>query len=460
MKGPGSGRQHYGSISLKTWEYRVKIMYQILKDKIEKKSAKIGIIGLGYVGLPLAAAFAEEGFSVTGIDTSSRRIRSIKNGKSYIMDVPTKVIAELVSNKLLSASDDYGIVKKLDVIIICVPTPLSKTKEPDISFIMSAVDNIIKNKRKGQLYVLESTSYPGTTEEMLLPKFQNSSFKVDRDFFLAFSPERVDPSNKVYTTSSIPKVVGGVSGRSTKLAESLYGRIVGDVIPVSSSTVAEMAKLLENTFRSVNIALVNELALMCEKLKVDTWEVIDAAKTKPFGFMPFYPGPGIGGHCINIDPLYLSWKANLHGFKSRFIELADNINSSMPEYVVNRAISVLNKRRKPVKGCRILVLGAAYKKDVSDTRESPSLEIIRLFLEKQAVVSYHDPYVAIIKVDGKKLKSVGLRKDLIKKQDCVILTTGHCAFDYEKIAGSAKLVLDTRDAFRKANVKGRNIIRL
>jgi UDP-N-acetyl-D-glucosamine dehydrogenase len=437
-----------------------KTMYKILKDKIENKKARIGIIGLGYVGLPLAVAFAERSFEVVGIDVSTTRVNSIKNGKSYIMDVPTETVAKLVSQRLLGATTNYSVIKKLDAIIICVPTPLSKTKEPDISFIVAALKSIMKNKRKGQLYVLESTTYPGTTEEILLPKLETGSFKIDKDFFLAFSPERVDPSNKVYTTNTIPKVVGGVTRKSTEVAKLLYSKIVDKVIPVSSSKVAEMAKLLENTFRSVNIGLVNELAFMCEKLDVDVWEVINAAKTKPFGFMPFYPGPGIGGHCINIDPLYLSWKASLHGFRSRFIEIADNINSSMPQYVVSRVISALNKRRKPVKGCKILVLGITYKKDVEDTRESPSFEIIRLFLREEAIVNYHDPYVTNIRVNGKTLNSSNLRKDFIRKQDCIILATDHNAFDYERIAKNAKLIFDTRNAFCNANVRGRNIISL
>jgi len=435
-------------------------MYQILKNKIEKKTAKIGVIGLGYVGLPLAVSFAEKGFEVVGIDTSVKRVRSIKNGRSHIMDVSTAAVTELVARGLLDATDDYAVVKRLDAIIICVPTPLGKTKEPDISFIVSAVKDIIKNKRKGQLYVLESTTYPGTTEEILLPQLENGRYKVDRDFFLAFSPERVDPSNRVYTTNNIPKVVGGVSKKSTELARLFYGKIIDQVIPVSSSKVAEMAKLLENTFRSVNIGLVNELALMCEKLHVDVWEVINAAKTKPFGFMPFYPGPGIGGHCINIDPLYLSWKASLHGFRSRFIEVADNINSSMPQHVVNRVISALNRRRKPIKGCKILVLGAAYKKDVSDTRESPSFEIIKLFQEREAKVNYHDPYVPNIKIDGKVLRSKALRRDFLKAQDCVVLATDHNAFDYETIIKNAKLIFDSRNAFRDKGIKNKKIIKL
>jgi len=435
-------------------------MYKILKSKIENKTAKIGIVGLGYVGLPLAVAFAEEGFEVFGIDTSLKRTNSIKHGKSYIIDVPSEKVEKLVSSGLLNATDNCGVVKRLDAVIICVPTPLGKTKEPDISFIVSAVKEIIKNRRRGQLYVLESTTYPGTTEEILLPRLKEGSYKIDRDFFLAFSPERVDPGNRIYTTNNIPKVVGGVTKKSTLAVKMLYDQIVDEVIPVSSSKVAEMAKLLENTFRSVNIGLVNELALMCEKMHINVWEVINAAKTKPFGFMPFYPGPGIGGHCINIDPLYLSWKARLHGFEARFIELADGINSAMPQYVVERVISALNERSKPVNGCKILVLGASYKKDVDDVRESPSLEIMRLFLEKGAVVTYCDPYVSSIKVDGKKFTSSALKNDLLRKQDCVVLATDHSAFDYQKIKDSAKLVFDTRNAFANRDIKNKNILPL
>ena len=435
-------------------------MYQTLKNKIENGSAKIGVVGLGYVGLPLAVAFAGKGFEVAGIDTSAKRVKSLKKGKSHILDVSTEAVTRLVKKGLLGATDDYAVVKRLDAIIICVPTPLSKTKEPDISYIVSALKNIIKNKRSGQLYILESTTYPGTTEEILLPMFESGGFKVDKDFCLAFSPERVDPSNKVYTTNNIPKVVGGVSKKSTELAKLFYGKIVDQVVPVSSSKVAEMAKLLENTFRSVNIGLVNELALMCEKLDVDVWEVINAAKTKPFGFMPFYPGPGIGGHCINIDPLYLSWKASLHGFRSRFIEVADNINSSMPQYVVKRVSAALNGRRKPIKGCRILVLGVTYKKDVSDTRESPSFEIIKLFMDREAKVTYHDPYTSNIKVDGKILKSKTLKRNFVKGQDCVVLATDHSAFDYGWIAKNSRLVFDSRNAFKSNGIKNKKIIKL
>ncbi len=435
-------------------------MYRVLRDKIETRSARIGVVGLGYVGLPLATAFAEEGFDVKGIDASPQRVNTLKKGISYILDVSSKTVRELVKDNRLGATTSYAVVRRLDVVIICVPTPLSKSKGPDMSYVMSAVDNIIHNRRKGQLYILESTTYPGTTEEILLPKFRRGLAGLDKDFFLVFSPERVDPSNKIYNTNTIPKVVGGVTEKSTKLAAQLYSSIVNTVVPVSSSRVAEMAKLLENTFRSVNIGLVNELALMCEKLNIDVWEVIDAAKTKPFGFMPFYPGPGIGGHCINIDPLYLSWKASIHGFKSHFIEIADMINSSMPRHVVNRVMSALNEKRKPIRGANILVLGVAYKRDVSDTRESPSLEIIRLLMQRGAVVSYHDPYAPNIDVEGKVLRSVSLKRERLKKQDCVILATDHTNFDYRRIAENASLILDTRNAFSNAGVKKKNIVRL
>ena len=435
-------------------------MYKVLKDKISSKSAKIGVIGLGYVGLPLAVSFAEQKFEVVGIDISGFRVKSIKKGKSYIMDIPTKTVSLLAKNGFLSATSDYSVVKKLDIIIICVPTPLSKTKEPDISFIMSAIKNIIKYRRRGQLYILESTTYPGTTDEMLLPRFDDGGFKRDKDFFLSFSPERVDPRNKTYTTNNIPKVVGGITKKSTMLTKEIYGKIVEEVIPVSSSKVAEMTKLLENTFRSVNIGLVNELALMCQALDVDVWEVINAASTKPFGFMPFYPGPGIGGHCINIDPLYLSWKASLHGFRSRFIELADNINSSMPRYVANRVISALNKKGKAVKDSKILILGVSYKRDINDTRESPAFEIMRFFREEEAEVCYHDPHVPKVKFDGAVHKSAELNSDYIKKQDCLILAMDHASFDYEKIAHNAKLIFDTRNAFSHRGIESKKIIKL
>ncbi len=433
-------------------------MFKILKSKIENKTAKIGIVGLGYVGLPLAVAFAEEGFEVFGIETGSKKVNSIKKGESYIIDVPSEKVERLVSSGLLSATDDYKVVRKLDAIVICVPTPLGKTREPDISFIVSAIAGIIKNRRRGQLYVLESTTYPGTTEEILLPKFEEGSHKIDHDFLLAFSPERVDPSNRIYTTNNIPKVVGGVTKDSTQAAKLLYSQIVDEVIPVSSSKVAEMTKLLENTFRSVNIGLVNELARMCDRMDINVWEVINAAKTKPFGFMPFYPGPGIGGHCINIDPLYLSWKARLYGFEARFIELADGVNSSMPRYVVQCVMNALNERGKALMRSKILVLGAAYKKDVDDLRESPSLEIMKIFLEKGAVVTYSDPHASRIMLDSRSFKSSPLRNGFIRKQDCIVLATDHSAFDYKKIHRCAKLIFDTRNAFAARGIKNKNIL--
>jgi len=435
-------------------------MYGTLKDKIRKKTARIGIVGLGYVGLPLAVSFAEEGFRVTGIDLNKKRVKTLKTKASYIMDVATESVGELVSKKRLTATSDYSLTRKLDVIIICVPTPLSKTKEPDISMIMASIENIIANRKRGQLYVLESTTYPGTTEEMLLPKFADDSYKVDRDFFLAFSPERVDPRNRIFNTENIPKVVGGVTRKSTLLTKELYSNIVEKVICVSSSKVAEMAKLLENTFRSVNIGLVNEMALMSEALNVDIWEVIEAAGTKPFGFMSFYPGPGIGGHCINIDPLYLSWKASLHGFRSNFIEVADTINSSMPRYVVNKVIRAMNKRGKAVKDSKIMVLGVAYKKDINDTRESPSLEIIRQLIQEKAVVNYSDPHVPRIKLDGSAMRSRRLSQRVLKKQDCVILATDHESYDYKAVLGSSKLIFDARNAFNRYGLKSKKIVRL
>jgi len=417
-----------------------------LKKKILDKKAKVGIIGLGYVGLPLAVEFANSGFKVYGIDTDRGRVEDINKGLSYINDVSSNNVSRLVDEKLLSATRDYRVIKKLDAVIICVPTPLSKTREPDISYIIQAVKKIATHKKRGQLIVLESTTYPGTTDEIVLPMLESSGLKIDEDFFLAFSPERIDPANKSFTTSQIPKLIGGVTKESGKLAEYLYSQVISNVFLVSSSKIAEMAKLLENTFRSVNIGLVNEITLMCNKLGVDVWEVIEAAKTKPFGFMPFYPGPGIGGHCIKIDPLYLSWKARLHGFEAKFIDLADQVNSGMPEYVANKLISSLNDRGKAVKDAKILTLGVAYKKDVSDTRESPALDIIRILKNHGAVLSYHDPYVSEIDIDGKRLGSVKLNKNTLKNKDCVLIATDHTSLDYKRIVKESKLIIDARNA--------------
>ncbi|MDP6685529.1 MAG: nucleotide sugar dehydrogenase, partial [Candidatus Omnitrophota bacterium] len=377
-----------------------------LKSKITDKKAHIGIIGLGYVGLPLAVEFAKAGFHVTGIDIDKSRVSKIQKGISYILDVPSEDIKELVSSKKLNATHDKCVLNKTDVIIICVPTPLRKTKEPDISFILSATEDIAANLRKGQLIILESTTYPGTTEEVILSKLSADSLRVGKDFSLAFSPERVDPGNLKYKTKDIPKVVGGVTNGCTDLAKSLYSQIIKEVVAVSSPRSAEMVKLLENTFRAVNIGLINELALMCDKMDLDIWEIIDAAKTKPFGFMPFYPGPGLGGHCLPCDPLYLSWKARSHGFETRLIELAAEINLSMPHFVVDKVTSALNEHKKALKGSRVLVIGVTYKKDVNDMRESPALAIINSLNEKEAKVQYHDPLVTNFAVDGLKLDSV------------------------------------------------------
>jgi UDP-N-acetyl-D-glucosamine dehydrogenase len=435
-------------------------MFNELKSKIENKKANIGIIGQGYVGLPLAVEFAKAGFKVTGFDTDDKKVSSINKGVSYIMDVPAKDVKELVNSGKLKATTDTKLLNKMDTIIICVPTPLRKTKEPDISYILSASEAIANNIRKGQLIILESTTYPGTTEEIILPKLESSSFKVGKDFFLAFSPERVDPGNLKYKTKDITKIVGGITPECTELARLLYFQAIKEVVSVSSTRSAEMVKLLENTFRSVNIAMVNELALMCHKMNLDVWEIINAAKTKPFGFMPFYPGPGIGGHCIPLDPLYLSWKARQHGFEARFIELADEINSSMPHYVVDKITSILNEKKKPLKGSNILVIGITYKKDINDVRESPGLEIVDSLIKKDAHVHCHDPLVSGFELDGgKKITTVKLTKESISSSDLVVIITDHSDIDYKFIVDNAKLIFDTRNALKNFKT-AKNIVRL
>lgn len=433
-------------------------MDSTLKNKIISKKAKIGVIGLGYVGLPLAVEFAKKGFEVHGIDVDSNRVGLINKKRSYILDVTNEDIRATIDAGLLFATTDYKIIKKLDAVIICVPTPLRKTKEPDISYIINAAEQIAKNWKKGQLIVLESTTYPGTTDEVVLPILQKTGFKLDADFFLAFSPERVDPANIKFKTRDIPKVVGGVTKKSTELTRLLYNQVIKNVMAVSSSRAAEMVKLLENTFRSVNIGLVNEIALMCNKLDINVWEVIEAAKTKPFGFMPFYPGPGLGGHCIPIDPLYLSWKARAHGFEARFIELADMVNAYMPEHVVRRVSEVLNGFKKPLRDSRLLIVGMAYKKDVSDVRESPAIEIIRLLKRAGADVSYFDPYAPQIQIDGQNLKSVEWQPREFKNMDCVVIITDHSSVDYEEILKNSKVIFDTRNVYRNSNSK--KVVRL
>lgn len=424
-----------------------------LIDLIKNKRARIGVIGLGYVGLPLATEFATKGFKATGFEVDEAKAAKINAGESYIGDVASDLIKRAVDADRLHATTDFDQLKECDAIIICVPTPLRKTKEPDISFILSAAEAIKQRLRSGQLIILESTTYPGTTDEVLLPMLAETGLKLDQDFLVAFSPERVDPGNPQFQTHNIPKVVGGVSDDSTEAAAQLYSQIVNDVYSVSSARVAEAAKLLENTFRAVNIGMANEMARLCYALNIDTWEVIGAAATKPFGFMPFYPGPGIGGHCIPLDPHYLSWKARQHGFDSRFIGLAEEVNSRMPEHVVQLVADGLNDDRKSMKGARILVLGVAYKKDIDDVRESPALSIIDRLRSKGCDVRYHDPFVAEISFDdahtegsGAPLSSVEFNDDEIKSSDCVVIVTNHSAIDYRRVIDLASLVVDTRNA--------------
>ena len=414
---------------------------------------RAAVIGMGYVGLPLAVELARAGIEVIGIDVIKEKVDILNAGKSYIGDVETETVAQLVREKKLSATTDFSELKNTDAVCICVPTPLRKTKDPDISYILAAVDEVAKYIHKGQLIILESTTYPGTTDECVLPRLEQSGLKVGKDFFLVFSPERVDPGNPIFKTKNTPKIVGGITPACTKRAVDFYGKAFDKVMPVSSSKCAEMAKLLENTFRSVNIGMVNEIAQMCNKLGLDVWEVIDAAATKPFGFMPFYPGPGLGGHCIPIDPHYLSWKLKALNYYAKFIEIAGEINSKMPEFVMDKLTLALNNIGKPIKGSKILILGVAYKKDVSDLRESPALDVMNLLIKRGAKVSYNDPYIPEIQEGGHHLKSVKLSPQVISAADCVIIITNHTCFDYKKICDSASLVFDTRNATRNVKTK-------
>ncbi|MGE3956609.1 MAG: nucleotide sugar dehydrogenase [Vicinamibacterales bacterium] len=428
-----------------------------LLERIRTTQARIGIIGLGYVGLPLAVEFARAGFDVTGFDVDESKNVQINAGQSYIPDVPTAELAEVVHAGRLRATSDMARLAEMDVVDICVPTPLRKTKDPDLSYVVKAVEAAAKGLRRGQLVILESTTYPGTTDEVVQPLLEEGGLKAGVDFLLAFSPERVDPGNAQYTTRQIPKVVGGHGPDSTEVACALYGRVVASVVPVSSTRVAEMVKLLENTFRAVNIGLVNEIALMSNKMDINVWEVIDAAKTKPFGFMPFYPGPGLGGHCIPIDPFYLSWKARQSGFECRFIELAGQVNGSMPEYVVQRVADALNSVKKPINGSRVHLFGVAYKRDVNDMRESPALDVIELLVRRGAVVSYTDPWIPHVDEGHHRLSSVEFDQALAEGFDCAVITTDHVAFDYARIA-QLPLVVDTRNALK--GVSQPNIVRL
>ncbi len=436
---------------------------QELLDKIAARTARIGVIGMGYVGLPLAVEFAHSGFRATGFEVDTRKADSINNGNSYIIDVPSEQVAALVKADRLQATTDFAALAKQDIIIICVPTPLRKTKEPDVSYILAAAEKIQETLHPGQLIILESTTYPGTTDEVLRPMFDEKGFSLDKDYFLAFSPERVDPGNPSFQTKNIPKVVGGVTEDSADVAAAAYGAVVNNVHRVASARAAEMAKLLENTFRAVNIGMVNELSQLCYTLGIDTWEVIEAAATKPFGFMAFYPGPGIGGHCIPLDPHYLSWKARMHGFEARFISLAEEVNSTMPNHVVELVQTGLNKHRKAVNGSNVVVLGVAYKRDIDDMRESPALGIIEKLEKLGAHVSFHDPHVnEIILENGERQMGVPLTEALITEADCVVIITDHRAVDYRWVAERAKLLVDTRNATRdlKKTELAEKIIRL
>ncbi|HEV8722570.1 MAG TPA: nucleotide sugar dehydrogenase [Candidatus Binatia bacterium] len=429
-----------------------------LERKIRDHSAKLGVLGLGYVGLPLAVEMAQNGFSVTGIDIDGSKVESVNAGISYVLDVRDESLRPAIRNGTIRATQSFAAVESLDTISICVPTPLRKTKDPDLSYIIASAEAIHNHLTPGKLIVLESTTYPGTTREVVLPILEKSGLKAGRDFFLAFSPERVDPGNKTYTTRNIPKVIGGITPRCTEIATFLYQQFVERTVPVSSPESAEMVKLLENTFRNVNIALANEMARMCRKFHINVWEVIDAAKTKPFGFMPFYPGPGLGGHCIPVDPYYLTWKARLNGFEPRLIEMATIINSQMPGFTVSRIADALNKYKKSLNGSHILAVGVAYKSDVSDTRESSALEVVKLLMEEGANVSYSDPYVSKIEIGGAILTSANLTSQLLQSMDCVVILTDHSVFDYSMIAADSPVVLDCRNALR--DFAGSNILSL
>ncbi len=427
---------------------------QALHQKLATRTARVGVVGLGYVGLPLAVEFGQAGFATTGVDLDARKVDALNRGESYIQDVPTAQVAALRDAGRLSATTEASALAGLDTINICVPTPLRKTKDPDLSYVVSAVEMVAPHLHAGMLVILESTTYPGTTEEVVQPILERGGLKAGKDFFLAFSPERVDPGNPTWHTKNVPKVVGGLTPDCTALASALYSASIDTVVEVGSPKVAEMVKLLENTFRAVNIGLVNELALMCDRLGIDVWEVIDAAATKPFGFMPFYPGPGLGGHCIPIDPFYLSWKVKEVGFEARFIELAGHVNGAMPHYVVDKITSALNSHSKAVRGSSILILGVSYKRDIDDLRESPALDVMAALHLRGANVQYHDPYLPALNArawpGGFDLQSVPLTPDALASADCAVIITDHRVLDYDAIVRHSKLVVDTRNAVKGA----------
>ena len=432
-----------------------------LLTQLRNKSARVAILGLGYVGLPLAVVFAEAGYKVIGIDPDRRKVDAVARGESHIQDISSGQIARLVSEGKLKATVDFAALKDADAVSICVPTPLRKTGDPDLSFIVSATDELARYMHPGMVIVLESTTYPGTTREIMLPKLSEAAgLTVGENFFLAFSPERVDPGRKDWTTYNTPKVIGGITAACSEVASTWYSQAVKTVVPVSSAEAAEMAKLLENTFRMINIGLVNEMAIMCDRLKIDIWEVIDAAATKPFGFMKFTPGPGLGGHCIPIDPLYLSWKLRALKYTARFIELASEINTGMPRYVVGKIQDALNEHNKALKGSRVLVLGAAYKPDIDDLRESPALDVIGLLKQKGASVTYHDPYVPRLKEEDAIMESVLDLMSEVRRVDCVAIITNHSCYDYPAILEAASLVVDTRNALKELGKNSPKVTRL
>ena len=429
---------------------------KVLEEKIRSRTARVGIVGLGYVGLPLAVEFARAGFHVTGIDISQEKTTRVNSGDSYVGDVPGAVLRPLVESGKLTATTDFRAVLELDTINICVPTPLRKTKDPDMSYIVSSCQEIARHFHAGMLVILESTTYPGTTDEVVLPMLTKSGLEAGRDFFLCFSPERVDPGNPNFQTVNIPKVVGGVTPACTEMGRLFYSQALEKVVPVSGTQVAEMVKLLENTFRMINIGLVNEIALMCDRMGINVWEVIEAAATKPFGFMPFFPGPGLGGHCIPIDPFYLSWKTKQAGIEARFIELAGYINGQMPHFVTDKVQNALNDAGKPVKGSRIHVMGVAYKRDIEDLRESPALDVIMLLQRRGGVISYSDPHVPRVKLDS--LDLIAEPEEHAAQADCVVIITDHSRFDYAALVDRAPLIVDTRNALK--NFRSPKIVRL
>ncbi len=435
-------------------------VYGKLRKRIETKKAVITVVGLGYVGLPMALEFSKKGFKVNGLDADLNRVKKLNKGRSYINDIPEMEISKAIKSGGLKVTTNSNVLQDSDAVIVCVPTPLGKTHKPDLSFIIDSSKTVSQHLRRGQVVVFESTTYPGTTKEVILPILQKSGLKVGEDFYLAFSPERIDPGNSKYNFTNIPKLIGGITEKGTKLSEKLYSYVVKKTISLSSTEAAEVTKLLENTFRIVNIGLINEFAHLCHKLNINVWEVIKAAETKPFGFMPFYPGPGVGGHCIPADPMYLSWKARRVGFETKMIDLAAKVNRNVPGHIVERIEEILEANGKKIKNSKILIIGITFKKDVNDLRESPALDIMDILCKKKALLTYNDPYIFGFSLKGTKKKSSKLTKTLIKGQDLVVVVTDHSSVDYKLISDNAKAIFDTRNVFEKNKIKTKNVIKL